>query len=129
MTVGSWEPNSEKKSLPLEALRAALQWHDEQSFPEAPSDALTALQPYAKSSVADWQPAFDAFSSDELKLLCRFFTLAEANWSEWFGGDKNPVIWICKELKNRGDFPDKELTRWIKANTDNRFLPYGNVFG
>ena len=39
----------------------------------------------------------------------------------------SPVIWLCRELKKRGAFPDPELIQWIKENTDNKFLPYGNL--
>lgn len=129
MTVGSWEPNSEKKSLPLDALKAALHWHEADEFPDSTPETIAPLQPFVAATEQDWQSAYEHFTSAELKDLCQFFTLAEAKWSDWFGGDKNPVIWICKELKRRGDFPDKDLTRWIKANSDNRFLPYGNLFG
>ena len=37
-----------------------------------------------------------------------------------------PVIPLVAELKRRGDYPN-DLTAWIKANTDNRFLPYGSL--
>ena len=36
------------------------------------------------------------------------------------------MIPLVRELKRRGAYP-AELTAWIKANTDNRFLPYGNL--
>lgn len=129
MTVGSWEPSSSRKSIPLDALKHALAFTDEHSFPSEPPEQLLSLQTFVKVSQASWQDILSSFTSEQLKQLCRFFTLAEKNWSDWFGGDKNPVIWFCKELKLRGDFPDKDLTMWIKQNTDNRFLPYGNVLG
>ncbi len=129
MTVGSWDPNSQNKSIPIEALVFALSLSDEHSFPTEPPEQLVSLQPFVKTGQATWQGIFTDFDSAQLKQLCVFFTLAEKHWSDWFGGDKNPVIWICKELKSRGDFPDKDLTMWIKQNSDNRFLPYGNVLG
>lgn len=129
MTVGSWEPGSDQQTLSLEALRRALLYVDPDAFPAQPPEDLLTLQPFAKSSKAQWAPVTDHFSADELKSLCRFFTLAETHWADWFGGDKNPVIWLCKALKKRGEFPDKELTQWIKQHSENRFLPYGNVLG
>jgi hypothetical protein len=128
MTIGSWEPNSEKTSIPNEALLAAIALMNSDFPSEAPED-IKPLQAFAKSNQKIWQETLSDFSPDDIRALCRFFTLAEANWTDWFGGDKNPVIWLCKILKKRGEFPDKELTAWIKQNTDNRFLPYGNVLG
>jgi hypothetical protein len=58
--------------------------------------------------------------------LIRFFTRAEMAFAAWKGGDRSPVIALAAELKRRGDFPDG-LTAWIRANSDNRFLPYGSL--
>lgn len=128
MTVGSWEPNSDKQSIDVAVLKETLLVSID-DFPTQAPESLQPLQPFAKSDLQTWQAVFEHFDSAELKQLCRFFTLAEAQWMDWFGGDKNPVIWICKELKARGEFPDKDLTAWIKKHTENRFLPYGNVLG
>ena len=78
-------------------------------------------------SLDDWQPVGDHFSAAELKQLVKFFTLAEMQLPGWEGQDKSPVIWLCKILKQQGEFPDKTLTQWVKANSNNRFLPYGSV--
>ncbi len=129
MTTGSWEPSAQNKAIPIDAIKAILELSFEADFPTQSPVRIAPIQPFMKVSQLDWQACLAEVSSEDLVTLCRFFTLAEANWSDWFGGDKNPVIWICKELKKRELFPDKELTAWIKQNSDNRFLPYGNVFG
>lgn len=129
MTIGSWEPNAAPTTIPIAAVEAAIGLMQYADFPSDAPAAVTPLKAFAKSSAEVWQETFATLSSEELKILARFFTLAEATWADWFGGDKNPVIWICKALKKRGDFPDKDLTMWIKQNTDNRFLPYGNALG
>jgi len=41
-------------------------------------------------------------------------------------GARSPVIALVRLLKQRGEYPD-DLTGWVKANTDNRFLPYGSL--
>ncbi len=128
MSVGSWQPDSEPTVFPEQALTAALQIQLDPFAEQAP-ESIQALLPFMKSTPDQWSKPLESLSDDELKQLARFFTLAEAHWAEWFAGDKNPVIWICKVLKKRGAFPDKELTQWIKQNTDNRFLPYGNALG
>ncbi|TCS41335.1 hypothetical protein [Reinekea marinisedimentorum] len=128
MTTGSWEPAA--PSLPDKALLLkASKLIEPEQFSNEPVAELQPLQGQMQMNRSHWQETLASLETDELKALCRFFTLAEANWSDWFGGERNPVIWICKELKTRGAFPDKDLTSWIKANSENRFLPYGNVLG
>lgn len=129
MTTGTWEPNSDKATLTADMLAPALEFSDADSFPNTAPEQVSALKAFVKSPHVIWQPVLTELPTEQLKPLCYFFTLAEARWSDWFGGDKNAVIWLCKELKERGEFPDKDLTVWIKAHSDNRFLPYGNLFG
>ncbi|MCH8530831.1 MAG: hypothetical protein LAT65_08260 [Saccharospirillum sp.] len=127
MTLGTWTPDASKPELPDElSLGAALKLGLEQSFPAEPVAGVDALQAWMKQPQNAWQDTWSHYSNEQLQALVRFFTQAEQHWPGWQGDDKNPVIWICKELKHRGAFPDAELTHWIKAHTDNRYLPYGN---
>lgn len=73
----------------------------------------------------DWQIAAADLSAAEMLALIRLFTLAE-RLPGWEAGAKSPVIVLAAALKARGDYP-ADLTAWIKANTDNRFLPYGSL--
>ena len=128
MTIGSWEPAA--PSFPDQALLLqATEFTEPEQFTAEPIEALQPLKSQMQMSQAHWQTTLESLKTDQLIALCRFFTLAEANWSDWFGGDRNPVIWICRELKTRGAFPDRNLTSWIKKHSENRFLPYGNVLG
>lgn len=128
--IGSWDPNSaQSQELPEAALQSAVKMAEGKALPDAPTDAVKPLQPLMSVSQSVWSEHLTTLESSDLKALCRFFTLAEDQWPDWFGGDRNPVIWICKELKSRGEFPDKDLTAWIKQHSQNRFLPYGNVLG
>ena len=129
MTTGSWEPNDANKGISNAALKYALNLIEPDTFPTSAPEEVQELLSVIKAKKQVWEPALSGFDNDELKSLCRFFTLAENRWIDWVAGDKNPVIWICKILKTRDAFPDKELTSWIKANTENRFLPYGNLLG
>jgi hypothetical protein len=58
--------------------------------------------------------------------LIRLFTLGEGQFSTWQAGAKSAVVKLVRVLKQRGEMTP-ELTTWIKANTDNRFLPYGDL--
>ena len=70
-----------------------------------------------------WQVA-DAVALEDLVDLIRFFTLAEMQLPGWEGGKQNPVIYLVKILKSRDEF-SPELRKWIRTNSDNRYLPYG----
>ena len=84
------------------------------------------LAPLMTAAANDWQAAVADLTSADLVSLVRFLTLAEEAISGWQAGAKSPVISLVKVLKSRGDYP-KELTAWIKANTNNRFLPHGSL--
>ena len=74
----------------------------------------------------DWGTHAPQLSDAHLLGLIRVFTLGEMQYSSWAAGDKSPVVPLVKELKRRGSYP-AELTRWIKAHTDNKFLPHGSL--
>lgn len=72
-----------------------------------------------------WEVA-NNLTDEEIVALVRFFTLAEMQFTGWDGGKQSPVIYLVRILKERGTFtPD--LRKWIKAHTDNRYLPYGSA--
>ena len=75
---------------------------------------------------ADWAERADALSDEQLVALIRVFTVGERDHSSWLAGDKSAVIALVRALKSRGAF-DTELSRWIKAHTDNKFLPHGSL--
>lgn len=127
MTLGTWTPDANEPELPDElSLAAAIKLGDQQPFPAEPMPEVQPLQPWMKQPQKAWRETWHPFNNEQLHALIRFFTQAEQHWPGWQGSDKNPVIWICKELKQRNAFPDADLTHWIKAHTDNRYLPYGN---
>lgn len=93
--------------------------------------ALTAdeIERYAglmRLSATDWTPLLAKASDERLVALVKFFTLAEMRLPGWEALARSPVIPLVAELKRRGRYPT-ELTTWIKANTTNRFLPYGSL--
>ncbi len=84
------------------------------------------LAPLMTAAADVWTAGVDAASSRELIGWVRFLTLAEARLSGFEAGAKSPVILIARVLRARGDYPE-DLTAWIRANTDNRYLPYGSL--
>lgn len=128
MSLGTWTPDETTPQPPNNDTlnQAASLGQNADLFPTQTPKGLGELQRWMKQPRSQWQPVLESLETETLIDLVRFFTLAEQRWAGWEAGDKNPAIWICKVLKPRGAFPDAELTRWIKDNTDNRFLPYGN---
>jgi len=109
----------------LEELAEASRRLDETDFGLA-RERIGALAAVARQDEkADWKSVSAGLGSDELVALVRLYTLAE-RLPGWEAGPRSPVIALAAELKKRNDYPD-DLTAWIKANTDNRFLPYGSL--
>ena len=131
MTIGTWEPQPEApQSVDVTTLKVFLTLTDEQLEDIAAhldTQLVERNQLLMKLDLNAWQAAAESLDDGAIHQLVRFFTLAEEQLPGWEAQDKSPVIWLCKILKQRGLFPDKELTRWIKAHSKNRFLPYGSV--
>ena len=126
MAIDVWEPQK-----PLSIDEALLQ---ELAGVYRKGEALGehVEEPWIRDKAQLMRQESDAFvaaenlSEDVLADVIRFFTLAEMQLAGWEAGKKNPVIYLVKILKDRDAF-DSELRKWIKANTDNRYLPYGSA--
>ena len=88
------------------------------------ADEVTALAP-AVTHVG-WSAVAQDLSTEDLVALIRLFTLGEGQFSSWQAGAKSAVIKLARVMKARKEMTP-ELTAWIKANTDNRFLPHGDL--
>ncbi|AMO67931.1 hypothetical protein DOK_02871 [gamma proteobacterium BDW918] len=133
MAIGSWTPEKEKVTLSIDT-----QWL-QQCIALSRSDKLELLpapfseeeqQKYAvfmRVAPEQWQAAVANFSNDELVDLIRFFTRAEKLISGWDAGKESPAIWINKALRKRGEKLSRDMLLWIRANTDNRFIPNGGL--
>ena len=126
MSIGTWNPD-ERNELDMAALTELLAAAAQLDAPDFGLDAdqIGTLSAFARVSDA-WQSAIEDLDDADLVALIRLYTLAEARFPSWEGGAKSPVIAMARALKARSAYPD-DLTAWIKANSDNRFLPYGNL--
>lgn len=133
MAIGVWEPGGGKEAPPreveLDELRRFVQLARDGGLEDLPraltSDELSKGAGLMKLEQEAWQVA-EELPDDEIELLVRFFTRAEMELPGWEGGRRSPVVWLVKILRARDAFTP-ELRRWIKENSDNRFLPYGSV--
>jgi hypothetical protein len=125
--VGSWQPDDAiaiDGALLARLTRAA-------AALDAPGFGLSAdeIARYAscmRREPEQWHAAVAALDDATLEGLIRLFTLAEAKLPNWEAGNRSPVIPLVALLRKRGTYP-KTLTAWIKANSDNRFLPWGSL--
>ena len=129
MSVELWDPDGDKHSgtaVDAEMIDSFLVLSSTGSF--SPEDlekaGVATQQAVMKLGVDAWQVAEDCSVAD-LNHLIRVFTLIEV-LPGWDAGAKSPVIALVKILKARGKF-DPDLRKWIKSNTDNRYLPYGSA--
>ncbi|MXW52107.1 MAG: hypothetical protein F4X81_19010 [Gammaproteobacteria bacterium] len=127
LSVGAWDPAEQIVELSdsvLAELLAAADCLDEESFGLSVAQvsrlaATVRLRPEA------WRPAA-ALDDQQVIRLVRLYTLAEGRFPEWKAGSASPVIALCRLLRRRGAWP-ADLTAWIKAHSDNKFLPYGSL--
>ena len=132
--VDTFDPGAERGTLQTDEVRALLSICCD---PEGAERELSEGN-LRKISVEDqgrfaplvrhpgWIASMAAFTDSELSRLVRIFTLGEMLFNNWTAGDQSAVIPIVAERKLR-DAYDRSLTRWIKAHSDNRFLPHGNI--
>ena len=128
MTIGTWDP-AKSPSLTLERLQELLtqiSGLEENALSASLNDEfIRSNSQLMKLDATSWQVA-EQLMEDDLVALVRFFTLAEMQLSGWEAGNRNPVIPLVRILKQREQF-SPELRKWIKASTDNRYLPYGSA--
>ena len=131
MSVGVWDPSkgAESKSVDAATLERFTALANEISDATGVGDleeAGVASDSWVMSLDSKaWQLATNLSSAD-IEQLIRLFTLLERQVPGWDAGNKSPVIPLVKLLKARNCF-SPELRKWIKANTDNRYLPYGSA--
>ena len=132
MSIGVWEPNgpesAESNTVSAEILAELLtmiEGNELDNLVELLGQKSASFSYLMKLEASAWIGA-NELADDALVQLIRFFTLAEMQLTGWDAGSKSPVIYLVKILKGRGGF-DAELRKWVKASTDNRYLPYGSA--
>ena len=128
MSVESFDPDAAKRRVSptdLSRLLEAAGALDAPDFGLSKAE-IVDLAALARHPEVDWQAPLAALADADIIALLRLFTLAEGVFAGWHAGAKSPVIVMAAALRQRDAYP-ADLTAWIKANTDNRFLPYGNL--
>jgi hypothetical protein len=131
MSVGTFDPNqlnAQARPIDGQLLQQAVEIAQRQSSSAAQldlsDDEASDLQPLLTH--AGWLEAAQELPMTDVVGLIRLFTLGEGQFSSWQAGAKSPVVALVKTLKKRREMTP-ELTAWIKQNTDNRYLPHGDL--
>jgi hypothetical protein len=133
MTVGDWDPNAAAQAQSFEVDKSILnrfaelsrQQQLEQLAGQLDRELIVQQAPLMTLGKAHWFEIGEPLETDQIIELVRFFTVAEAQLPGWEAGAESPVVWLVKLLRQRKQPPSKELLLWIKANSENRFLPNG----
>ena len=124
--VGSWEPDEPALAdVHRKILDAASKALGEPQLGLS-AEQQNSIRQAVRASAESWRDFAKEQSSAEITNWIRALTRAEMTLSGFELGARSPVIALVRLLKQRREYPD-DLTEWVKANTDNRFLPYGSL--
>ena len=128
MTTGTWEPGGATLPGADDLAAAAGLWrtHGEAvgEHLEAPLRARLRAAMQAPPGALD-EAIADLADADAVDLA-RLFTIVEAQ-PGFAAGARSPVVPLARPLRARLDGEAfAELVSWIRAHTENRFLPHGS---
>jgi hypothetical protein len=126
--VGVWQPDSNAIALDralLERLARCANHLDDARL-GLDADEVTRLAALMRRSREQWRAAVADVDATAIEKLIRFLTVAEEKLPNWEGGAHSPVIALAAELRRRGAYP-KPLTAWMRAHSQNKFLPWGSL--
>jgi hypothetical protein len=126
--IGTWQPDEGEVALDATLIARLV---SAGSHIDAPTlglehEEVVRYAGLVRRPAEAWRQVAATLPDADIVTLVRFFTLAEARLPNWEAGASSPVIPLAAELRARGTYP-KELTRWIRSVSRNRFLPWGSL--
>jgi hypothetical protein len=125
MSTATWEPSPADFTLSEVHINELLACLTTDSPLHELLSKFNWLPASAKAPLLQWQTIAENYNETQLVELIKFYTRAEEELG-WNLKDKSAVISLFKTLKKRVG-TDKELVKWVKAHSSNRFLPFGAV--
>ena len=128
--VDTWQPSSsndiisEQKLAGFSALIKS-QEDARQNIKGLIEEDIKLIESLINTPQSAWIKAIEGFSAEQVKNLCMFFTIGEMEFTNWAFASKNPTIYFIKHLKAQSTPLEKDFIRWLKKQTDNRYIPYG----
>jgi hypothetical protein len=128
--VDTWQPTEQKTTISAERLSniAALissQESIEEDVMSLDNSDVDLINSYLHMPQSAWLKAIEDFNDAQILNLCMLFTIGEMKYPAWTFGSKNPTIYFLRHLKAENRAAEKDFVRWLKKQTDNRYIPYG----
>lgn len=128
--VDTWQPAAHIDNISTEKLAqlAAIINNDlsvNDALKQIVDNDITLIASSLNTPKDQWIQAIEPLSTEQILALCRVFTIGEMEFPSWTFGSKNPTIYCLKYLKSKKITVEKDFIRWLKKNTDNRYIPYG----
>ncbi len=128
--VDTWQPTASNTVISVDIL---LELSTKVTSQESINDDIKTLNEneinliasYINAPQAAWEKAIENFSKAQILNLCMIFTKGEMQFSNWTFSSKNPTIYLLRYLKAQNIAVEKDFVRWLKKQTDNRYIPYG----
>lgn len=126
-TSGVWVPADQQERPELTRVRQWVRqpWDAPEALAHLDDLDLVCLQKWIRLPRTQWQPVLDALHAEDLIHLIQLLTLAEARLDGCTAGEDSAAIHAFRQHREHWGKPDKALLRWIRAQNDNRYLPYG----
>jgi hypothetical protein len=130
--VDTWQPAEQNLTIPAEKLSsfASLisgQENIQEDVMRLNSSDIDLITSYLNAPESAWLKAIESFTDEQVLHLCMLFTVGEMKFPAWSFGSKNPTIYFLRQLKADNRAAEKDFVRWLKKQTDNRYIPYGPV--
>ncbi|MFT7260108.1 MAG: hypothetical protein ACI9MS_001971, partial [Glaciecola sp.] len=128
--VDTWHPTEQKTNISAEKLLAlssliSSQESIQEDVMRLHSADVDLICSYLNAPQSSWLKAIENFTDVQVLNLCMLFTVGEMKFSTWTFGSKNPTIYFLRQLKSENRAAEKVFVRWLKKQTDNRYIPYG----
>ena len=128
--VDTWQPSEQITSISAEkllGLASLISGQDtvEEDVMRLENADIELITNYLNAPQAAWLKAIEDFNDTQILNLCMLFTVGEMKFPTWSFGSKNPTIYFLRQLKTEKRAAEKDFVRWLKKQTDNRYIPYG----
>jgi len=123
MSVDSWQPIKAPTQLDQVAFNKLIALATQVKDDAHLNAEMDWIQPLAHTDNKIWSQSALNLHENELTALIRLLTLLEEK-QNWNLAEKSPVIALFKALRKKAGI-DKELVQWVKANSENKYLPFG----
>lgn len=128
--VDTWQPSEQITSISAEKLLSLASLINgkntiEDDIKHLESADIELISSYLNAPQSAWLKAIEEFTDTQILDLCMLFTVGEMKFPTWTFGSKNPTIYFLRHLKAENRAAEKDFVRWLKKQTDNRYIPYG----